>query len=275
MHYERWAKPYWKAGLPLPPKPKAVKESKQCSVEGCEKKVLGRGWCGMHYYRWQNYGDPLLLKRQYGRPACSIDCCGKPTVGLGLCRKHYKRQRSHGDPLIVTVIQGDDRARFESYVDRSGGPDACHPWTGKLDRGGYAPFGIKGRLTHAHVVAWEFEHDGPKPPGADIDHECHNRAVRERTCRPGICAHRACCNPAHLVARSRQEHRDSTEQWEMPRGSANGWAKLTEAQVHEIRKLLAADVMSLRRIGELYGVSLHAIQHIKKGRTWSWLPPET
>lgn len=273
MHYGRWASPYWKAGLPLPPRPKVVKERKQCSIQGCEKPVLGRGWCSRHYWRWQNYGDPERLKPKPPRSTCSVEDCGKPTVGQGLCRKHYKRKRNNGDPLVVQYIRGDDRARFESHVDPSGGPDTCHPWTGSLDTGGYGAFKIKGRLSAAHVAAWEFEH-GPKPPGADIDHECHNQAVREGTCQPGICTHRACCNPAHLIARSRQKHRDSTEPWDMPRGSANGWAKLTEPQVHEIRKLLAARVMPQRRIAELYGVSPTTIGRIKTGRIWGWLPPE-
>ena len=61
----------------------------------------------------------------------------------------------------------------------------------------------------------------------------------------------------------------------MPHGSANGWSKLTEAQVQEIRKLLAANIMPQTRIAKLYGVSPHAIGYIKTGRTWGWLPPES
>lgn len=30
-----------------------------CSVEGCEKPHLARGWCGMHWARWRKWGDPL------------------------------------------------------------------------------------------------------------------------------------------------------------------------------------------------------------------------
>lgn len=32
-----------------------------CSVEGCSETVRARGWCGMHYQRWQRTGDPAKL----------------------------------------------------------------------------------------------------------------------------------------------------------------------------------------------------------------------
>lgn len=30
-----------------------------CDIPKCAKKVLGRGWCAMHYSHWQHFGDPL------------------------------------------------------------------------------------------------------------------------------------------------------------------------------------------------------------------------
>jgi hypothetical protein len=31
-----------------------------CSIDGCEKPVLAREWCSMHYCRWKRNGDPLV-----------------------------------------------------------------------------------------------------------------------------------------------------------------------------------------------------------------------
>lgn len=40
-----------------------------CSIEGCEKRSRARGWCDMHYKRWQVKGDPLAVPFFYpGKP---------------------------------------------------------------------------------------------------------------------------------------------------------------------------------------------------------------
>jgi len=203
---------------------------------------------------------------------CTI--CGDPHYGHGLCSKHYQRKRKHGDPLITKLIIGDDRARFEAKVDRSGGPDACHPWTGSCSSDGYGSFKIGGRTEKAHIQAWIFE-NGPRSPGVDLDHECHNRAVHDGTCQPGVCDHRLCCNQRHLAPKTRQEHIRDTG-WRLPprRGSANKASKFTEDDVRRIRKLLAAKAVPVREIAGQYGVTPEAIYSIKTGKNWGWLPPE-
>jgi hypothetical protein len=187
---------------------------------------------------------------------------GRPVYAYGWCNRHYQKWRKYGDPLIVRHITGvDERTRFEMRVDRSGGPDDCHPWQGKPDSGGYGRFEFEGKTRRAHAVAWEFVH-GPVPPGKELDHECHNQAVRSGACSPGPCAHRLCCNERHLIARTRKEHKAE---------EANGRARLTATQVLEIRQLLAEGERSMSAIARQYGVVVSSIANIRDGRTWSTL----
>ena len=121
---------------------------------------------------------------------------------------------------------------------------------------------------------WEWANGSPVPPGLEIDHECHNEAVRAGTCQAGRCPHRSCCNPLHLVARTPVEHRAAT-QWRPQgnprggtvRGSAVMAAKLTETDIPYIRAALAAGE-SQASIGRRYGVSQPAIGYVKRGETW-------
>lgn len=73
--------------------------------------------------------------------------------------------------------------RFLDRVDGSGGIDACWPWLGPVDAGGYGrTTSLWGRGTTAHRALWEAMH-GPLPPRVWVLHRCD---------QPG------CVNPTHL-----------------------------------------------------------------------------
>lgn len=76
-----------------------------CVIEDgkvCGRPVEGRGWCSMHYQRWQNNGDPLISKRPRQQPVCTEPDCGKPSYQKSRCLKHYREwQASQRGPCSV------------------------------------------------------------------------------------------------------------------------------------------------------------------------------
>jgi hypothetical protein len=75
-------------------------------------------------------------------------------------------------------------------VDRSGGPDACWPWTGRTE-GGYGRLWFKNKHERAHRVAWALANNQPVPDGMVVCHRCDNPP---------------CCNPADLWLGTRTDN---------------------------------------------------------------------
>jgi hypothetical protein len=79
--------------------------------------------------------------------------------------------------------------RLESKIDRSGGIDSCHPWTGASKTGTH-PYGLirvrqaeeRSRYKKAHRVVWELA-NGEIPSDLVVLHSCDNPR---------------CCNIRHL-----------------------------------------------------------------------------
>lgn len=69
-----------------------------CVVEGCTRPSRNRGWCTMHFQRWQKTGDtgPAGRARRPKNPdaTCSVGDCGNKVQARGLCAKHYQRDRA-------------------------------------------------------------------------------------------------------------------------------------------------------------------------------------
>lgn len=109
-----------------------------CSIKGCGRPTLARGWCRFHYDKWrrrdtpdaphvvshkcrvdgcvrttrveycrlhrerfQRTGDPGppgLLYERGKRRVCQVDRCEQPAHGKGMCWAHYARVRRFGEP---------------------------------------------------------------------------------------------------------------------------------------------------------------------------------
>jgi hypothetical protein len=141
-----------------------------CSVEGCDRKHYGNGWCQMHNRRAREHGDPLIA-RSYGSTGCAVAGCDRAHHAGGYCLAHRHRAVRHGDPLA-----GSDYRDHGPVVDRilarcvlNEGTD-CWDWSGSLDGNGYGQVSIgrrvrraTHRLTYEHFIA-------PIPDGLHLDH---------------------------------------------------------------------------------------------------------
>ncbi len=153
--------------------------------------------------------------------------------------------------------------RFESHVDRSGGPDACHLWTASCHyHTGYGQFGISaGKTVGAHRFAWELVH-GAVPEKLHICHRCDNRK---------------CANHVHLFAGTRQDNMDDMCSKGRQakgdvvgrRGEANGRAKLTSAQVASIAEMVTKPGISRSAVAQEFGVHRSQIDRIARGYSWT------
>jgi hypothetical protein len=147
--------------------------------------------------------------------------------------------------------------RFWSYVDKSGGPDACWPWTGARLARGYGVFGMAAHSRLCHRIAWELANDAPVPDGMDVLHSCDNPP---------------CCNPAHLTPGThRANQQDAAAKGRMAWGTRRPEAKLTETDIPEIRRL-CAEGMRLQVVADRFGVGSEAITKIVQRQRWAHVP---
>lgn len=91
---------------------------RMCSVDGCDKDAVARGWCSGHWRRWRNTGDPgeASLKRLGRRPGtaiCALPECDERATDREWCHTHYERWRRHGD---VTTVKRVGRPRVDGFV---------------------------------------------------------------------------------------------------------------------------------------------------------------
>jgi len=59
-----------------------------CSVDGCGKPILSRGFCGQHYQRNKKYGNPIEQYHWLGRPK------SRKEFNCEICKKIFYRRPS-------------------------------------------------------------------------------------------------------------------------------------------------------------------------------------
>ena len=231
-----------------------IRKRKPCSIEGCDTLSFSRGWCQKHYRRWKNHGDPNFVTVRK-RPGCIVEGCGGLHNAHGYCLLHYQRVRSTGSTDIINPKSLDVSDVFDSHL---GAPNSsgCIEWQGTRNQQGYGKVQRNRKAIHAHRYAYERAH-GPIPEGLVVRHKCDNPP---------------CVNPDHLeVGTALDNARDAVNRGRTARGEKSGSAILTEGDVLYIRKVKGE--ITQVEIARMYGVSRETVSAIHTGRTWSHLLP--
>lgn len=181
------------------------------------------------------------------------------------CSTAYHRPKSgHGSYCSLSCSRAARRIssqeQLRTKVDRSGGPDACWPWTGRRSKDGYGYFSqgrsAPGSQKRAHVVAWEESSGKPVPDGLLIRHLCTGGG------NPW------CCNPAHLLPGTHQNNSDDKlEADRQAKGERINTARLNAESVRLIRHQVQQGWLQ-RVIASQFGVSQVTISRIARGSTW-------
>lgn len=129
----------------------------------------------------------------------------------------------------------------------------CIVWPYGKTRGGYGSVWFNGRKCRAHRVSLILYSGESPAPGLEVAHavECHNPA---------------CINPRHLrFATTSENHADKVLNGTLRKGAAVNFAKLTEADVINIR----VDPRVHATIAKDFGISQPQVSRIKRGLTWA------
>lgn len=126
-----------------------------CLVSGCDRPMKdGVGvYCSAHYQRLKNYGR-LELSDKFNRK-CSIEGCDRKHRGMGYCSTHWERFHATGDPLLrMNGIWGDTpEQQFWTRVAVTRDEDQCWEWQ-RGTEDGYGVLQVQKKTWKAHRYAW-------------------------------------------------------------------------------------------------------------------------
>lgn len=150
------------------------------------------------------------------------------------------------------------RGRVNQYADvwervAKGAFDECWPWQGGVNSKGYGQMRVNYKQLPAHRIAY-IDATGIQPGELCVLHRCDNPP---------------CCNPAHLFLGTRGDNnRDCAAKGRTLRGSLHHQAKLTEAEVAEIRARRARGEQGIA-IAAAFGITAAMVSRIIRRQNWT------
>jgi len=134
--------------------------------------------------------------------------------------------------------------------------DTCWLWDAGKGHTGYGHFTVGNKMQYAHRVAWELTY-GAIPNGLLVLHNC---PVKDNP---------SCVNPAHLFLGTHLENaRDRDEKVKTGKHTSK-LRRLTQSQVDDIRKLRQETNLTLKQIGQRFGICESSTSKIINRKLWA------
>lgn len=185
--------------------------------------------------------------------------CGTTVHSRGLCEKHYRKALRNGESLPAHLKRPRGMTSHDAFLYHHPadprGPE-CSLWEHTKQHAGHGEFKLRGKTYRAHVVSYEI-YVGEIPPGMWVLHD------------PVLCNTPACVNPNHLrVGTPAENSCDQLLSGTRRRGESHAQARLSEADVHEIRHR-HADGVNQRMLAQEYGIDQSHVSRIISSKVWA------
>jgi len=145
--------------------------------------------------------------------------------------------------------------RFWSKVDEPN-ENGCWLWNACKSASGYGLFLLDGKMERSHRLSIA-DAKGEIPAGMYALHKCDNPP---------------CVWPDHLYVGTPQDNMDDKVRRGRDRaakGEEQGFSKLTEAQVREMRRAYKGGGVTQEALGEKYGITQTSTSRIVNRKLWS------
>lgn len=188
---------------------------------------------------------------------CSIDECINSATHRGWCKPHYMRWRRHGDPLSGAVPRGASEGSPKQFLEETvmhHEGDGCLLWPFAKYESGYPQITIDGvHRSLTRLICTRVNGDAPTPEH-HAAHSCGN-------------GHLGCVTKRHLSWKTRSENEaDKLAHGTHNRGERHNMAKLTEADVRQIRALKGT--ASQREIAARFGIKQSTVSDVQSRKVW-------
>lgn len=178
----------------------------------------------------------------------------------GWCSAHYQRWRRFGDPSICKKTPSPAMDWLRAHVGYAS--NECLRWPFHIspkDGYGRAHEPITGKLMTASRLMCIFAHGEPPTEIHECAHSCGN-------------GNHACTNPRHLYwATPTENQNERVIHGTSNRGERQWKAKLTEANVREIKSDLKLGSISNNDLASRFKIDPSVISDIKRGKKWAWV----